>query len=72
MADFTRELLDNDVSSDEAWRRITEHIKNGAKSVEVLRRTIDGTRRWELRIWRGVRDDGSNAARTKPSRADDA
>ena len=67
MARFTRELLVNDVAPGEAWRQITEALKSGSKSVEVLSRVIDGEDRWELRFWDGMRDDRSNAASASPN-----
>jgi hypothetical protein len=67
MARFTRELLDNDVSGSDAWTRITDLIRDGAKGVEVLSRMIDGEDKWELRAWDGNRKDGSNSAKASPN-----
>ena len=63
MAQFTQQLLDNTVSSSKAWEKITNALKNGNKSVEVLSRVIDGNNKWELRCWNGKRNDGSNSKR---------
>lgn len=67
MARFTRVFLPSDVSPTEAWRLITEAIKNGNKSVEVLSRVIDAEEKWELRSWDGVRKDKSNSASASPN-----
>lgn len=67
MARFTREFLDNNVPGGVAWSRITDLIRDGAKSVEVLSRMIDGENKWELRAWEGIRKDGSNAAKASPN-----
>jgi len=68
MARFTREFLDNDVPGDDAWRKITDALKSGNKSVEVLARVIDGEDKWELRYWNSIREDRSNSGRASPNK----
>ncbi len=69
MARFKVEVLDNDVSGDKAWKRIVDSIRDGAKSVEVVSRTVDKVKIWEIRSWSGIRDatPGSNAAGADPN-----
>ena len=62
MARFTSELLDNDVAPSTAWQKITNALKGGSKSVEVLSRVVDGKDKWEVRYWDGMRKDRSNSA----------
>ena len=62
MARFTREFLPNDIPPDDAWKKITDALKRGVKSVEVLSRVVEGKDVWELRYWDGVRGDRSNSA----------
>ncbi|MGI9458013.1 MAG: hypothetical protein ACR2NU_15720 [Aeoliella sp.] len=69
MAQFTREQLVNTVDPDEAWGVITDALKSGFKSVEVLSRVVDGDDVWEVRVWDGIRADRSNSARAS-SQAD--
>ena len=67
MARFIREYFDNDVPGDEMWKHITDYIKDGSKSVEILSRVIKGEKKWEQRAWDGVRKNGSNAADASPN-----
>lgn len=60
MARFTPEFLNNTVLPNKAWKKITEALKNGNKSVEVLSRVINGENKWELRRWNEKRNDDSN------------
>lgn len=62
MARFTKQHLHNGVSGAAAWKVITDALRAGGKSVEVRVRFIEGENRWEVRLWDGVRQDGSNAA----------
>ncbi len=67
MAQFTRELLPNNVPAGVAWQKITAALKAGNKSVEILSRVIDGEDKWELRYWDAMRADRSNSARSSPT-----
>lgn len=69
MARFTQQLLDNTVSPKKAWEKITDALKNGNKSVEVLSRVINGKNKWELRSWNGKRSDGSNSKRASQKKS---
>jgi hypothetical protein len=62
MARFIREQLPSNVSATSAWRKITNAIRAGNKSVEVLALFVNGEEKWELRYWDGIRGDRSNAA----------
>lgn len=68
MASFTRVFFNNDESGSVMWRHITDYLRDGAKSVEVLSRVVDGKPKWELRVWDGVRADGSNGSTASPNK----
>ena len=68
MARFTPEFLNNTVLPNKAWKKITDALKNGNKSVEVLSRVINGKNKWELRCWNGKRNDGSNSKQSSKNR----
>lgn len=63
MAYFLKEQLENEVTAAKAWRQITEAIKAGNQSVEIVQRRVDGKEVWELRAWDDIRGTtaGSNA-----------
>ncbi|MBI4516422.1 MAG: hypothetical protein HY699_11480 [Deltaproteobacteria bacterium] len=62
MPRFTREYLPNNVSGTVAWGKLTDAIRAGNTSVEVLARVVNGEAKWELRSWDGIRTDESNSA----------
>lgn len=68
MAYFMREQLENSVTASKAWRQITEALKAGNQSVEIVQRRVDGEEVWELRAWDEIRGStaGSNAKNANP------
>lgn len=69
MAYFLSERLENDVSSSTAWTKVTDAIKAGNQSVEVILRRVDGKNVWELRAWDDIRGatPRSNAKNASPN-----
>ena len=63
MARFTPTQLPDDVSASVAWLAITDALKAGNKSIEVLSRVVEGEDVWEVRAWDSIRQDRSNSAR---------
>lgn len=48
-----------------AWQRVQELVAVN-KTVEVMRRTVDGETQLFLRVWTGKRADGSNKLGADP------
>lgn len=66
MARFDSETHPNGVSAGVAWQRITDLIRDGAQTVEIVERSVGGAQVWEIRAWDGIRADRSNARNAPP------
>ena len=66
MAKFTVEETISDGSSGaQIWARLRRYVIDG-KTVELVKRTTGGETVFEVRRWKGFRNDGSNRASASP------
>ena len=55
-----QDTLSTTVPAGKAWASVTDAIKAGATSVEIVERSVAGEDVYEIRAWVGRRHDGSN------------